>query len=78
MARTSFRKLTGGHYSGAAAKIRALPRPDAKTVPILAMTADAFESDMRRAREVGMNDYLTKPIDRSKLIATLRDLNLIE
>lgn len=56
---------------GAAAKIRALPRPDAKTVPILAMTADAFESDMRRAREVGMNDYLTKPIDPQKLFRAI-------
>lgn len=52
-------------------KIRALPRADAKTVPIIAMTADAFEEDMRRAREAGMDGYLAKPIDPEKLWQTL-------
>ena len=56
---------------GAAKKLRALPRGDAGTVPIIAMTADAFEEDIRRAYEAGMDGYLTKPIDSEKLFRTL-------
>ena len=51
--------------------IRALPREDAKTVPIIAMTADAFEESVRMARDAGMDDYITKPIDPRKLRAVL-------
>jgi len=58
----------------AAEKIRALSRPDAETVPIVAMTADAFEEDMVRAHEAGMNGYLTKPVDPEKLCRTLADM----
>lgn len=56
---------------GATEKIRALPRADAKTVPIIAMTADAFEEDIRHALESGMDGYLTKPIDPGHLRRTL-------
>ncbi len=56
----------------AAAAIRALPRPDAETVPIIAMTADAFEESYRKARAAGMNGYVTKPVDPQKLYETLR------
>jgi len=59
---------------GAAKKIRELPRPDAKRVPILAMTADAFEEDVRRAHEASMNGYLTKPLDPEKLFRMLADV----
>ena len=52
-------------------KIRALSRPDAASVPIIAMSADAFEEDFRRAKEIGMNGYVTKPIDPGKLFETL-------
>lgn len=38
-------------------------RPDAKTIPIVAMSANAFEEDIQRARAVGMDDYLTKPVE---------------
>ena len=55
-------------------KIRALSRPDAASVPIIAMSADAFEEDFRRAKEIGMNGYVTKPIDPGKLFETLRQL----
>lgn len=48
-------------------RIRALPRPDAKTVPIIAMSADAFEESVRESRAVGMNDYVTKPIEPKML-----------
>jgi len=51
--------------------IRKLERPDAKTIPIIAMTADAFEEDMRRAQEAGMAGYITKPIEPDKLFRIL-------
>ena len=47
--------------------IRALNRPDAATVPILAMTADAFSEDMDKSKEAGMNAHITKPIDVEQL-----------
>ena len=52
-------------------KIRALPRGDAVTVPIIAMTADAFEEDIRRGMTAGMTAYLTKPIEPEKLFDVL-------
>ena len=55
----------------AARTIRALKREDAATIPIIAMTADAFEEDLRKAKEAGMNDHLTKPIDADKVYAAL-------
>ncbi len=51
--------------------IRALTRPDAKTVPILAMTADAFAEEQKRTIEAGMNAHLSKPIDPPILYAEL-------
>ena len=51
--------------------IRALPRPDAKTIPILAMTADAFAEEQKRTIEAGMNAHLSKPIDPPILYAEL-------
>jgi signal transduction histidine kinase/ActR/RegA family two-component response regulator len=47
----------------AADSIRSLSKSDSTTVPILAMTADAFSDDVRKSFEHGMNDHLTKPID---------------
>lgn len=52
--------------------MRVLPRADAATVPIIAMTADAYEEDVRKTREAGMNAHLTKPIDPEKLLQTLK------
>ena len=55
----------------AAQAIRALP--DARsTVPIIAMTANAFEEDKQRAFDAGMNDHISKPISLNALLATLR------
>lgn len=49
-------------------EIRASDRPDAKIVPIIAMTASAFAEDVENARTAGMNAYIAKPIDGDKLI----------
>ncbi len=56
----------------AAAAIRALKRPDAQRIPILAMTANAFAEDIQAARAVGMNEHLAKPIDFEALGAVLK------
>ncbi len=53
--------------------LRALDRPDAAAVPVIAMTGDAFEEDVRCAHEAGMDDHLTKPIDSERLFAVLRE-----
>ena len=52
-------------------KIRALTRPDAANVPIIAMTADAFAEERKRTVEAGMNCHLSKPIDLPLLYETL-------
>ena len=52
-------------------KIRALPRNNAKKVPIIAMTANAFSDDRIKAFEAGMTDYLAKPIDSKTLVQML-------
>ena len=51
--------------------IRALQRRDTKTVPIVAMTANAFEEDKENAIKAGMDDHLAKPLDIPKLIEML-------
>ena len=56
----------------AARAIRALPRPDAKTVPIIALTANAFDEDVRQSLEAGMNYHLPKPANPDMLYATIR------
>ena len=55
----------------AAEKIRSLDRPDAKTVPIIAMTANAFIEDFKISKEHGMNGHVTKPLDIPSLTAEL-------
>lgn len=51
--------------------IRSLGRSDAKTIPILAMTANAFEEDAKRCLEAGMNAHLAKPLDAQSLFDAL-------
>lgn len=51
----------------ATAIIRALDRSDAQTVPILAMTADAFAEDIQMAKDAGMSGHMAKPLDRAAL-----------
>ena len=52
-------------------RIRAGRHPDAKTIPILAMTANAFNEDVARALAVGMNGHIAKPIDTHVLYEEL-------
>lgn len=52
-------------------EIRALNRPDAATIPIIAMSADAFEDDIRRCMDSGMNAHIAKPIDMDEVTRTL-------
>ena len=55
-------------------KIRALPGEEAKTIPIIAMTANAFEEDAKQCFEAGMNAHLTKPLHIEVLIRTVAQL----
>ena len=54
-------------------KIRHLDRPDAKTIPIFAMTANAFDEDRKKALACGMDGFLSKPIVIEELISTLQN-----
>lgn len=48
-------------------RIRSLDRPDGRTIPIVAMTADAFKKDVQAAHEAGMDEHLAKPISIERL-----------
>ena len=57
----------------AAKMIRALDRDDAKTVPIIAMTANAFTEDRLKSKESGMNEHIAKPIDAKLLVKVISE-----
>ncbi len=57
----------------AAVNIRHLSNADAKTIPIIAMTANAFDDDIEKSKAAGMNAHLAKPIDPERLYQTLYD-----
>ncbi|MEY8522403.1 response regulator [bacterium 1XD8-76] len=81
-----FRESGEGHYEAilmdvrmpvmtgyeATEAIRALEREDAKTIPIIAMTADAFSEDIRRCLDSGMNAHTAKPINLDEVVALLK------
>ncbi len=54
--------------------IRALDRPDAKLIPIIAMTANVFDEDVERSLQAGMNAHLSKPIEPEHLYETMAQL----
>ena len=58
----------------AAKRIRSLDREDAKKIPIIAMTANAFTEDRIRAKEAGMDEHIAKPIDVELLIKVIHKL----
>ena len=58
----------------AASAIRALSRPDAKKIPIIALTANAFDEDVQRSLQAGMNAHLSKPVESEHLYQTLEEL----
>ena len=83
-----FEKSPVGHYDAilmdvrmplmdgleATAAIRDLDRPDAKTIPIIALTANAFDEDVQRSLQVGMDAHLSKPVEPERLYQTLEEL----
>ncbi len=56
--------------------IRASSRPHAKTIPIVAMTANAFSDDIKASIDAGMNFHISKPIDLKVLVDTIRQLDI--
>ena len=80
-----FKASLGGYYDavlmdirmpvldgyGALAALRKLPRPDGARVPVIAMTADAFEEDIRKAEQAGFKGYVTKPVQPEQLYQVL-------
>ena len=52
--------------------IRALERPDAQTIPIIAMTADAFSEDIKKCLDSGMNAHTAKPINMDEVVSLLK------
>ena len=54
--------------------IRAMDRPDARTIPIIAMTANAFTEDKIKAKEAGMDEHIAKPLDRRGLVEVVARL----
>lgn len=55
-------------------EIRKLDRPDAKAIPIIALTANAFEEDVKQSIEAGINAHLSKPINPDEIFKTLSRL----
>ncbi|MDR1288079.1 MAG: response regulator [Treponema sp.] len=70
-----FMDLLMPHMNGydTAMKIRAMNRADAASVPIVALSANAYQEDVKKALDAGMNGHLTKPIDFALLMKTLAE-----
>ncbi len=58
----------------AARRIRALNNPELACIPIVAMTANAFEEDKEKSFEAGMNGHLAKPVSVETLMNTLKNI----
>ena len=55
-------------------RIRALDRKDAKKIPIIALTANAFDEDVQRSLQAGLNAHLSKPVEPDVLFETLENM----
>ena len=55
-------------------QIRKLKNPETANIPIIAMTANAFEEDRQKALEAGMNEHVSKPIDLERLLEVLKNV----
>ena len=62
----------------AARVIRGLERPDAKDVPIIALSANAFDEDIAMAKDAGMNEHLAKPVDINKMFRVMCRQNFMK
>lgn len=51
-----------------------MTRADAQTIPVIAMTANAFQDDVQRSFEAGMNVHITKPLDINKIREAITDV----
>ncbi len=67
-------QMSGMNGYDATRAIRALDNPAKSQIPIVAMTANAFEEDRQMAMESGMNGHISKPIDVAKLMETLKEI----
>jgi CheY-like chemotaxis protein len=54
--------------------IRKLPRADAQKIPIIALTANAFDEDVQRSLQAGLNAHLSKPVQPETLFETLETM----
>jgi CheY-like chemotaxis protein len=55
-------------------EIRASARADSKNIPIIALTANAFDEDVQRSMQAGLNAHLSKPVEPDVLFKTMEDL----
>ena len=55
-------------------RIKDMNRPDAKKIPIIALTANAFDEDVQQSMQAGLNAHLSKPVEPETLFTTLEEL----
>ena len=61
-------------FEDAHPQYQAMEREDAKRIPIIALTANAFDEDVQRSLQAGMNAHLSKPIDSDHLLRVLGEM----